>query len=325
MITLEDVEAARKAIKSLIKRTPLKHSQFLSNFCGGEIYLKLENLQVTGSFKVRGAINKLLSLDAKETERGIITASAGNHALAVAFAAEKLGIHAKIILPINASKVKIDKIKKYNVELVLHGKIYDEAEREAIELAKKDGLTYISPYNDKWIIAGQGTVGLEILQDLPNIDTVIVPVGGGGLISGIGVAVKGVKPSVKVLGVQSEASPVMYESLKAGRIIDVEMRESIADGLFGGIEKGSITFEIIQRYVDDLILVKEETIRKAISLLWDKEQQVVEGSGAAAIAPILEKPNLFKGKTVAVVISGGNIEEQLFQEILTWARSSSLS
>ncbi|MEM3627599.1 MAG: threonine/serine dehydratase [Candidatus Bathyarchaeia archaeon] len=321
MITLDDVRAARESIKSLIKRTPLKHSRFLSDLCGGEVYLKLENLQVTCSFKIRGALNKLLNLSAKERKRGVITASAGNHGLAVAFAAKKLGIRAKIILPMNTPKVKVDKIKRYDVELVSHGKIYDEAEREAIELAKREGLTYISPYNDWWVIAGQGTVGLEILEDLPNVDVVIVPVGGGGLISGIGVAVKSVKPSMKVLGVQSEASAVMYESLKAGRIIDVEMRESVADGLFGGVEKGSVTFEMIQRYVDDLILVKEETIKKAIYLLWNKERQVVEGSGAAAIAPMLEKPNLFEGKTVAAVISGGNIEGQLFQDILTWARS----
>jgi len=321
MITLRDVKDAREKIGNLIKRTPLMHSRFLSNFCGGEVYLKLENLQITNSFKIRGALNRMLHLSTEEMKRGIVTVSSGNHALAVAIGAEKLNISAKIIIPRNTPKVKIDNIKKYNVELILYGNIYDEAEQKAMKLAKEDGLTYISPYNDKLVIAGHGTIGLEIMEDLPSVDTVIVPVGGGGLISGIGLTLKSVKSGVQIIGVQSEASPVMYESLKAGKIVDVEMRESIAEGLFGGIEKESITFGMIQKYVDDFILVKEETIRKAIYLLWDKEKQVAEGSGAVAIAPILENKSLFKGKTIVAVISGGNIEEKLFRNILTSAGS----
>jgi len=321
MTTLKDVKDAREKIGNLIKRTPLMHSRFLSNFCGGEVYLKLENLQITNSFKIRGALNRMLHLSTEEMKRGIVTVSSGNHALAVAIGAEKLNIPAKIIIPRSTPKIKIDKIKKYNVELILYGDIYDEAEQKAMQLAKKDGLTYISPYNDKFVIAGHGTIGLEIMEDLPSVDTVIVPVGGGGLISGIGLTLKSVKSGVQIIGVQSEASPVMYESLKAGKIVDVEMRESIAEGLFGGIEKESITFGMIQKYVDDFILVKEETIRKAIYLLWDKEKQVAEGSGAVAIAPILENKSLFKGKTIVAVISGGNIEEKLFRNILTSAGS----
>jgi threonine dehydratase len=316
MLTLQDIKDARETIRELVKRTPLLHSQFLSDFCGGDVYLKLENQQITNSFKIRGALNKMLHLSVEEMQKGVITASAGNHAQAVAIGAEKLNISTKIIVPKNTPKVKIDKIKKHNVELILYGDIYDEAEQKAIELAKKNGLTYISGYNDKLVIAGQGTIGLEILEDLPNVDMVTVPIGGGGLISGISLAVKSVKPSVRVIGVQSEASPVMYESLKAGKIVDVKLRESIADGLFGGIEKGTITFGLVQKYVDDVMLIKEETIRKAIYLLWDKEKQVTEGSGAVAIAPILEDKRLFAGKTAVAVISGGNIDDKLFQSIL---------
>jgi threonine dehydratase len=317
MINLQDIKDARETIAKFVKRTPLIRSQFLSNLCSGEVYLKLENLQITNSFKIRGALNRMLHLNIEEVKRGVVTASAGNHAQAVAIGAKMLNLYAKVIVPKNTPKVKIDKIKKHDVELILYGDIYDEAEQKAIELAEKEKLTYISPYNDKLVIAGQGTIGLEILEDLPSIDTVIVPVGGGGLISGIGIALKSIKPSVQIVGVQSDASPVMSESLKAGKIVDVEMRESIADGLFGGIQKGSITFEMVQKHVDDLFLVKEETIRKAIYLLWDKEKQVAEGSGAAAIAPIMENRSLFTGKTTVAVISGGNIDDKTFRDILT--------
>lgn len=316
MVDLQDIRNAREAIGIFVKQTPLTHSHFFSDFCRGEVYLKLENLQVTNSFKIRGALNRMSHLSAEEKSRGIITASAGNHAQAVAFAAQKLNFSAKIVLPKNTPKIKIDKIKRYNVELILYGDIYDEAEEKAKELAKKERLKYISPYNDELIIAGHGTIGLEILETLPNVDVVIVPVGGGGLISGISIAIKSIKPSVQIIGVQSEASPVMYESLKAGKIVDVEMRESIAEGLFGGIEKGSVTFNLVQKHVDDLLLVKEETIKKAIYLLWTREKQVVEGSGAAAIAPMIENKDLFAGKTTVAVITGGNIEDKLFQEIL---------
>ncbi len=315
MINLQDIKDARRTMGNLVERTPLMRSHFLSNFCGGDVHLKLENQQITNSFKIRGALNKMLHLSAEEMQKGVITASTGNHAQAVAIGAEKLNLSAKIVIPRNTSKVKIDKIKKHDVELILYGD-YNQAEKRAKDLATKEGLTYISPYNDKMIIAGHGTIGLEILEDLPGVDTIIVPVGGGGLISGIGLAVKSVKPSVQIIGVQSEASPVMYESLKAGKIVDVELRESIADGLFGDVEKESVTLRIVQEYVNDLLLVKEETIRKAICLLWDKEKQVVEGSGAIAIAPIIEDKSLFIGKTIVAVISGGNIEEKLFRNVL---------
>lgn len=317
MLSLSDIKDAKESIGDLVKRTPLIRSKFLSEICGGEVYLKLENQQITNSFKIRGAFNKMLHLTAEERKRGIVTASTGNHAKAIAVGAEKLNIPAKIVIAKNTSKVKIDKIKKHNVGLLLYGNIYDEAEQKAVDLSEEEGLIYISPYADRLVNAGQGTIGLEILEDLPNVDTVIVPVGGGGLISGISIAMKGVKPKVEIVGVQSEASPVMYESLKAGRIVDINLRESIADGLFGGIEKGAITLRIVQTHVDDLLLVKEKSIRKAIYLLWEKEGQMVEGAGGVAVAIIIEDPDRFKGKSVAAVISGGDIEKKLFRDILS--------
>jgi threonine dehydratase len=281
------------------------------------VFLKLENLQITSSFKPRGAFNKLLHLSAEEKDKGIITASAGNHGQAVAFAAQKLCYIARIVVPETTPKIKIDGIKKYGADLVLFGDTYDDAEQKAKELARKDGCAYISPYDDELIIAGHGTIGLEIIEALPNADTVLVPVGGGGLISGICIAIKSVKPNVQVIGVQSEASPVMYESLKAGKIVHARKTETIAEGLSGGIEEGSITFKIAQECVDKLLLVREETIRRAVYVLWSYEKQVTEGSGAAAIAPIMENKSLFAGKTVVAVITGGNIDATFFQSILT--------
>ena len=316
MISLQEIRDARKAIAPFVKPTPLMRSPFLSNLCNGDVHLKLENVQVTNSFKIRGALNRLLHLSLEEKSRGIVTASAGNHGQAVAFAACKLNFPAKIVVPRNTPKIKIDAIKKYGADLVLFGDVYDDAEQKAKDLAREEGRVYVSPYNDELIIAGHGTIGLEIMEAIPSVDTVIVPVGGGGLIAGISIALKNTKPNVRVIGVQSEASPVMYESLRAGKIVNVRITESIAEGLSGGLEKDSVTFKIALEYVDEMLLVKEETIRRAVYLLWNCEKQVAEGSGAAAIAPLIEKKRLFEGKTVVSVITGGNIESELFQSIL---------
>jgi threonine dehydratase len=316
VVTLKNIQDARKAIAPFVKCTPLVQSQFLTTFCGCPLFLKLENLQITGSFKPRGVFNKLLHLNGEEQNRGIITASAGNHGQAVALAAQKLNYYARVVVPRTTPKVKIDGIKKYGADLVLFGENYDEAERKARALAWKDGCTYISPYNDKLIIAGHGTIGLEILEALPNVDAVMVPLGGGGLISGISIAIKSSRPDVQVIGVQSKSSPVMYESLKAGKIVDVKKArvKSVAEGLSGNV--GPITFEIVQKYVDRVVLVKEETLRQAVYLLWAYDKQVVEGSGAAAVAPVIENKPLFKDKRVVSVVSGGNIDSALFQNIL---------
>jgi threonine dehydratase len=318
MVKLEDIAQAQKNIASYALVTPLVWSKFASELIEGNVFLKLENLQVTHSFKVRGVINKLLSLSGEEKAKGVVTASAGNHGQAVAYGAQKLGFQAKIVVPTNAPQVKVAGIRQFGAELLLYGDTYDEAEKKAKQLAAQEGRLYISPYNDERIVAGHGTVGLEILKEQPSVDVVIVPVGGGGLIGGIAIAVKSQKPTSKIIGVQSAASPVMYESLKAGKIVPPHRHEryTIAEGLVGAVESGSITFGIAQQYVDQVTLAREDSIRRAVYLLWKNEKQVVEGSGAAGVALLLESPDSFRGKTVAVVISGGNIDRYLFDGII---------
>jgi len=316
-IDINNIKDARENIKPFIKKTTLRYSNFLSSLCQGTIYLKLENTQLSHSFKIRGAFNKMLSLTPEENQKGIITCSSGNHGLATAIAAKELGIAAKIVIPETTPRGKVDKIKKYNVDLLLYGD-YDEAEQKALELAHKEGKTYVSGYNDPDIIAGQGTIGLEILEEFPEVEKVLVPVGGGGLISGIAIAIKNKNRAIEVIGAQSEASPVMYESLKAGRILkseEVKIQDSIADGLGGGIEEESITFRITQKNVNKVILVKEESIKEAIRLLWEKDSQIVEGAGAVGPAVVIENKEQFKNKKTVIIISGGNINEELFNKI----------
>ena len=300
-----------------MKRTPLLHSNFLSELCRGEVYLKLENQQTTNSFKIRGALARMKRLSREELRLGVVTASAGNHAQAVAICAERLKSHATIVVPVKTPKIKIEKIREHDVELILHGEGYDAAEQFARQLAKERNLTFISPYNDPAVVAGQGIIGLEILEDCPNVGSIIVPVGGGGLLAGIATAAKALRPSIELLGVQPNTAAAMYHSLKAGKIVDVEMQDTIADGLSGNIEKGCITFEIIQRHVNEIMLFDENTVKKMIRLLWENERQVVEGSGAISIAPIVSSPNCFAGKQTVSVVTGGNIDDEIFKGILS--------
>jgi len=317
LITLNDVRDAMQEIRGEVRRTPLVRSSFLSELCRGEIYLKLENQQITNSFKIRGALARMKHLDQEELRRGVVTASAGNHAQAIAVCAENLKSPATIVVPTTTPKIKIQKIKRKGVELVLYGEIYDEAEQFARQLARERNLTYISPYNDPIVAAGQGTIGLEILENCPNAELIIVPVGGGGLIAGIGAATKILRPSIELLGVQPYSAAAMYYSLRAGKIIDVEMRDTIADGLSGNVEKGSVTFAMIQRYVNEVILCDEETIKDSIRLLWEKENQLAEGSGAIAISPLISTPSRFAGKTCVSVVTGGNIDDDVFERIIS--------
>lgn len=316
-IDATDIKIAGEMIRPFIERTTLKYSNFLSSLCKGTVYLKLENTQLSHSFKIRGAFNKILHLTPEEKQKGIITCSSGNHGLATAIAAKELDVAVKIVIPETTPQKKVNKIKKYNVDLVLYGD-YDEAEQKALELAHKEGKTYISPYNDSDIIAGQGTIGLEILEEFPEVEKVLAPVGGGGLIAGIAIAIRSKNHSIEVIGVQSKASPVMYESLRAGKILkseELKIQDSIADGLSGGIEEGSITFKITQKKVNKVILVKEENIKEAIRLLWEKDDQVVEGAGAVGPAAVIENKEHFKNKKTVIIISGGNIDNKLFNEI----------
>ncbi len=282
----------------------------------GSVYLKLESEQVTGSFKVRGALNRLMTLTKEESSRGVITASTGNHGLGTAFAAKQLGISAQVVFPKEASAVKLKKMQKAGVE-VIQDVGYEEVEPYARKLAKDRGLTYVSPYNDPMIVAGAGTSGLEIIEQVGDIDAVIVPIGGGGLISGIATVVKDLSPHTEMIGVQSEVSPEVYESWKAGHWVDAEESDSLAQGLMGGVESDSITLDIIQEHLDRIVLVSEKSILEAIRVLYEKEKLVIEGAGAASTAVLLERKSELAGKRVVAVVSGGNISEEEVVSLLS--------
>jgi len=313
-MNLRDIYSARKRTEKYVRKTPLEYSHFLSDLSGGEVWLKLENQQYTGSFKARGAMNKLIQLSPEEKARGIVTASSGNHAQGVGYAGNILGVDSTIVVPANTPRVKRDAIELYGVELIVHGDEYMEAERFSRDLEARLGKTHISAYNDLDIIMGQGTVGLEIAEEMPDINKVLVPVGGGGLISGVGCALKAVDATTEVLGAQSVASPVMYESLRQGRIVDMELEDSYAEGLHGGIEENSVTFELCRKYVDEIILVEEETILRAIRSALVEQHQVIEGAAAVGVAAILEDPERYNDEKVCIVISGGNVELDLLKE-----------
>lgn len=318
-LRVKDIYLAHRRIKGLIRRTPLEYSPFFSEACGGEVYLKFENFQLTGAYKIRGALNKMLQLDDEERERGVITASSGNHAQGIGYAAKMLGVEASIVVPSITPKTKIEAIKRYGVDLITYGRIFDEAELRAHELARELSRTYISAYNNFEIIAGAGTVGLEMIEDEPDLELILCPVGSGGLLSGISILFKSLNPEIEILGVQSKASPVMYESFKRGEHVEIpieEMEESIAESLYGGFERGSITFDIVKELVSDIVLVKEEDIKTAISLFLEHHHQVAEGAGAVGLAALIENEKRFKGKKVGTIISGGNIDISLLRKIL---------
>jgi len=262
----------------------------------------------------RTSSSRMLKLTPKERAKGVVTASAGNHAQGIGYAARILGVDATIVVPSNTPMIKREAIERYGVRLIVHGDKYMEAERHARELERDQRLVFASAYNDLDIVAGQGTIGLEVAEAWPEIDVVLVPLGGGGLISGVGCALKGINGEVEVIGVQSVASPVMYESIRKGHIVEMELDESVAEGLHGGIEEGSVTFDLCRRYVDEIVLVQEETILEAMGRLLRHQHLVVEGAGAVGAAAIMEDPKRFKDKKVGVVVSGGNVEADLLRE-----------
>jgi threonine dehydratase len=314
MVTLGDVYAARRRMGKWVRRTPSEPSSLLSSLTGAEVWLKLENRQLTGSFKLRGATNRISLLTPEERRKGVVAASSGNHAQGIAYATRELGVKAVIVVPGNTPKVKRDAIRALGANLTVHGDEYMEAERLAQQIGRENGMPFLSPYNDPDLIAGQGTVALEMVEDCPELDTILVPVSGGGLISGVAIVMRGISKA-EVIGVQTEASPVMHESIKAGKIFEIPMFETIAEGLHGGIEQGSITFPICQKLVDEWIDVKENTIIDALRLMLFRQHEVIEGSGAVGVAALLENPRRFEGKRVGVVISGGNIDEELIHRI----------
>lgn len=313
-LTIADIRQARERIASTARRTPLERSRWLSAEHGQDVFLKLECFQLTGSFKIRGAMAKLSALSQDERSRGVLTVSAGNHGLAVAHCSEVLQLDATIVVPETASRAKVASIRRYPVTLIERGATYDDAERAAREMERESGATFVSPYNDLEVIAGQGTIGLEILEDSPDIDVVVVPVGGGGLLAGVALAVKAINAQVKVYGAEPLTSPTMTAALEAGRIVEIEEQATIADGCAGNIEPGSMTFPIIQRLVDGIILVSEDSIRTAIARIAREDHLIVEGSAAVSVAALSDAE--LEGKTVAAIVSGRNISVDLFAEVI---------
>lgn len=313
---VKEVTEAEKRIRKYIRETPLEYSHFLSQKGDANVYLKLENFQVTGSFKIRGVLNKLLSLSEEEKRKKIITASSGNHGVAFAYATSELGLNGIIFLPENASPAKIKDIEQYNVELKFYGKDIVETEKFAREFAEKNGMIYVPPYNDPKIIGGQGTIGIELERELQGIDAVLIPVGGGGLISGIAGYLKSLNPNIKIIGVQPENSAVMYHSIKAGKILQMVSKPTLADGTAGGIEKNSITFNLCKKYVDDFILVSEKEIATAILLMLERHHMPVEGAAALSVAGYLKDPKRFKHKNVVLIISGCRISLNILISLL---------
>ncbi|MBN1683399.1 threonine/serine dehydratase [Candidatus Bathyarchaeota archaeon] len=314
MISLKDVYSAKKRIGPFIRKTPLDYSPVLSKHIGAEVWLKYENFQITGSFKIRGAANSLLSLNSEQKKRGIVTSSAGNHGMGLGYIGKVLGINVRVYLPINTPSVKVTGLKQLGVEVILYGNEYLESERSAIEDSLNNKRFYVSPYNNYDVIAGQATIGLEMLEDNPELDTILVPLGGGGLISGIGSVWKQAT-GAKIIGVQSEASPVMYESIKTGRIIEIPLKESVAEGLHGGIEPDSITFNICKECVDDYIIVKESSIIDSMKFMIYRHHLILEGAGAVGIAALIDETEKFRDKKIGVVLSGSNIDEFLLKKL----------
>ncbi|GGE28726.1 threonine dehydratase [Marinithermofilum abyssi] len=315
-ISVHDVFQARDRIKNFVIRTPLTLSGPLSEETGAKVFLKLENHQRTGSFKPRGAVNKMESLSGEERDRGVIAASAGNHGLAVAYTARLTGTTALVVVPQNTPTTKVTGIRRLGAELVFHGNNYDESEAHAYRLSEEKGLTFIHAYEDPYTIAGHGTIGLEIMLDLPETDMIVVPAGGGGLILGIAILAKAVRPDIQIIGVQSHASPPWYYSFRAGRMMEVEYRESLAEGLHGGI--GKAIFPLVLRYVDDFVLVEEEEIADAMCWMAREHHQMVEGSGAVGVAALRTGriPNI-AGKKVVCVVSGGNVDAERLARLLS--------
>ena len=283
-ITINDIEAARQNIASKVQETQLHFSRSCSDWLGAQVYLKCENEQMTGSFKIRGAYNKISSLTDEEKKRGIVASSAGNHAQGVALSATQLGTKARIVMPVNSPLIKISATQSYGAEVILHGEFYDEAYELARHLEKDKGYVFVHPFEDPLIVAGQGTIGLEILEKVPDVDSVIVPIGGGGLISGIATAIKAKRPECKIYGVISENTPGMYHLIKGEKGVSFNNRPTIADGTAVKVPSEKMHKDYLSRLVDDVVRVKDDEIAEAMVFLLERAKTVVEGAGAMAVA-----------------------------------------
>lgn len=315
-MTLADIEAARERVRDAVYYSPCAHSRTLSGLTGQEIYLKLENLQMTGAFKERGALNRISLLTPGQAARGVIAASAGNHAQGVAYHATRRGIRATIVMPEPTPMVKVTATRGFGANVVLHGANYDEAYAEARRRCDADGSTFIHPFDDADVIAGQGTIGLELLEQVDGLEAVVVPIGGGGLIGGIGCAVKSLRPSVRVVGVQTARLPSMQAARTAGHPVTIDAATTIGDGI-AVRRAGEKTFPLIERYVDEIVTVEEDEIAAAILMLLEREKTLAEGAGAAALAALLQhRTSLPKGMRTAVLVCGGNIDVTLLSRII---------
>jgi threonine dehydratase len=312
-VSLEDIRAAAERIEGAVVRTPTLLSRTLSEQTGATIYLKFENLQFTAAYKERGALNKLLQMDEATRARGVIAASAGNHAQAVAYHGRRLGVPVTIVMPKPTPVIKVMQTEGHGASIVLHGELFDEAYAHALQLEQERGLTFLHPFDDAQVIAGQGTVALEMLEDVPNIDVLVVPIGGGGLMSGVGIAAKALKPGIELIGVQAELYPSMYCKVTGNQ------RPSSGDTLAEGIavkSPGVLTSRIIAEIVDEILLVPERDLETAVSLLLQIEKTVAEGAGGAGLAALLAHPERLKGRTVGIIVTGGNIDTRLLATVL---------
>ena len=314
-ITIEDVRRAADAIAGAVPRSPTVHAAALSDITGAEVYLKLESLQPTGSFKERGALNKLLALDAAQRKAGVVAMSAGNHAQGIAYHARRLGIPATIVMPEGTPFTKIDRTEALGAKVVLKGTGLVEARRAADALAAKCGLTLVHPYDDPAVIAGQGTIALELLADHPDLEVLLVPIGGGGLISGIAVAAKAQNPNIEIVGVQSSLYPSMYRVLRGEPPGTPAEGATLAEGI-AVKEPGKLTGKIVKALVGDIRLVSEPQLENAVELLIERQRIVVEGAGAAGVAALLADPDAFRGRRVGIVVTGGNIDARLLASLL---------
>jgi threonine dehydratase len=314
-VTVQDIQAARQRIRDFIYLSPARHSYALSQMTGQQVFLKLDNLQRTGAFKERGALNKILTLSESEKARGVIAASAGNHAQAVAYHATERGIRSSIVMPLMTPLVKVASTTNFGAEVILHGANYDEAYAEAVRLSEAEGMTFLHPFDDDAVIAGQGTIGLEMLEQVPDLEAVVIPIGGGGLIGGVACAIKELKPAVRVIGVQTERLPSMLRAAEAGAPVTIAAEATIADGI-AVRRAGERTLPLVQRYVDEIVTVDEEEIAKAILILLEREKTLAEGAGAVALAALLQHKTSLKSECTGVLVCGGNIDVSLLAKMI---------
>ncbi len=314
-VTLDDIRAARERIRDVIYHSPCPYSLSLSRLCGAEVYCKLDHLQMTGSFKERGARNKLLLLPPEQRQRGVVAASAGNHALALAYHGHDLGVAVTVVMPKWSPLVKVKNCRSFGANVVLHGESYNDAKHHAKQLESEQQLTYIPGFDDPDVIAGAGTLGLELLEDVPDVDVVICPVGGGGLIAGVGRAIKSLKPTVRLIGVEPANAPTMHASIRAGVVTKVDSKPTLADGLAVS-EVGKLCFEIGREVFDDLLLVDEAAIARAVLRLLELEKTVIEGAGAVPLAAAMDESFDLAGKKVVLLLCGGNIDMSVISKVI---------